>query len=244
MWIMNFVYIDYAFRFCHTIRIDIKAIFTISLSAFLGPLFLSPSFSTHWRLICNSRRICQTLPMKLENFFRCFFHIWNCCVETASIWDKCMSLNINEPWQPNQTKSSCCHRFCVSVCVYVCCSHWRQRHFALLHVAIVSKGNFPNLLHVWLFVVALDIDMVTGSEREKKLISFHFGQTNKLNLRYSHAEIRMHCSWRSTVFLEVSPMPAWACFNPFLALLQPIFNCFFDPCSREFCVLRYSFGRH
>lgn len=50
---------------------------------FFGAFVLSPSFSTHWRLICDSRRICQAqrrvaflaaaataeLPMKLENFF-------------------------------------------------------------------------------------------------------------------------------------------------------------------------------
>lgn len=42
---MNFVYIDYAFRFCHTIRIDIKAIFfRFGIFAFLGALKLKSKF--------------------------------------------------------------------------------------------------------------------------------------------------------------------------------------------------------
>lgn len=166
---------------------------TLFFVCFFGAFVLSPSFSTRWRLICDSRRIPRhfslLLPMKLENFF----HIWNCCVETASISDKCMSLNINEPYQtkPHETKRiepCCCHRWCCCCCCCACCSiWWRQRHFALLHVAVVTKGNFPNRRPT----VGLKIDIGTAWEIGEKLISVYFffianRKANKLNLRCFH----------------------------------------------------------
>lgn len=174
---------------------------------FFGAFVLSPSFSTHWRLICDSRRIPRhfslLLPMKLENFF----HIWNCCVETASTSEKCMSLNINEPYQtkPHESKRiepCCCHRWCCCCCCCACCSiWWRQRHFALLHVAVVTKGNFPNRR----LTVGLKIDIGTAWEIGEKLISVYFFLYCKPQSKQIEFTLLSHAAWGSRVCCVASP---------------------------------------